>query len=122
MNAADKLVESLLENTSDDHAWYDRLWQLFQASCQRGDFKSLSNILGHDPDDEDDDCLGPEELKHDQGWAWDQVRAYFKAGHHEDTHGMLDVAEWLGVNVAGISPQLDWEQALQALKERVLAA
>lgn len=118
------LVEALLEEgpQPDPDAWYDKLGQLLHSACQRGDLEKLSSALGHDPSEEENDCLSAAELEHDQGWAWDCVKNYFREGHDEDAFSTIEVAKALGVNVDGLEGITDWSQAVEALKPRILAA
>lgn len=110
--------------------WYDNLWKTFKKRCEDPEFfTALSKALGHDPDydeggDEDEDggdCLSPEELRHDTGWAWDNVREVFLEGRGgDDPVTVTMVLEALGVPTAGADrssydAMIDWVQTESSL-------
>lgn len=109
-------IKNLLEAGDDMR---DRLWQRLQAKLQSGDVQDLSDALGHDPDDEEGDCLDPEELLHDRGWAWDVVRDYFREGAVDDVQATLGVAKALGIDVSGLDHHTDWSEMMNELQSRI---
>lgn len=105
--------------------WYDNLHARFAKAFKKGDFDTLSQTLGHDPDYEEEedgggDCLSPEELRHDPGWTWDCVREQFLEGRGSDDPELTrSLAVWLGVDVSGLEHEEDWDALIRELRERL---
>ena len=107
MTTLSPLAESLLNGDSQqiqitipqgDEQFASFLTALDVALDKEGGFKRLSELLGHDPEDEENDYLSPEELSHDPGWTYDVIKSTFREEAEDGSYPVMTelvkLAQW----------------------------
>lgn len=72
---------------------------------QDGGFEQLSQLLGHDPDWQDEDgeggdSLSAEDLRDDPGWTYDCIKSAFRDQPDGSDKDAIGILKWLGWQVA----------------------